>query len=212
MKSNFLQLVSVASFLAALVTGSRALPKSVLDDCPSAEEVSSTTLMLNGEEILHQTFTCPDGIFTEEAPSRSSTALRKRTSLEKRSFIECDFTMPPPACQCGAQYQCACFQGDVAPAGFDCTQLVNSVTGANKGSLTFTVPPSGLEVLTLRTCLLSFMNLQDEALDFCWDSLNSIGQQAFNQCVIDESDRVVGGTCNPTNGQYRVTLGPVVVE
>ncbi|KAL5523024.1 hypothetical protein ACEPAF_1291 [Sanghuangporus sanghuang] len=111
-----------------------------------------------------------------------------------------------------AANQCGCFQGAVAPAGFDCTQLVNSVTGANKSSLTFMVPPNGLEVLALRTCSLLFMNLQDEALDFCWDSLKSIGQQAFNQRVIDESDRVVGGTCNPTNGQYRVTLGPNVAQ
>ncbi|EJC97688.1 uncharacterized protein FOMMEDRAFT_162710 [Fomitiporia mediterranea MF3/22] len=172
------QIVVFACVLSAHALISRAVPKSVIDSCPSAQEESSTSILINGEEIIHQSFTCPDGKFDDDPTSRrdynaGGGSLWKRSSLEARDTIDCEFPQLMPECQCGREFSCICFEGDVAPEEFDCTQLLNMVTSANEDAQTFTVAANGADVISLRTCALIFVNNQDIAVDYCWDNLVS---------------------------------------
>ncbi|KAL5480910.1 hypothetical protein ACEPAI_9851 [Sanghuangporus weigelae] len=189
--------------------------RSSVGSCSFTEQVSSSIISIGGHEILHQTFTCLNEVFTNDSirvsqtRTNQSVILGSRSSIEGRDEIVCEFPQFMTECQCGVMFDCQCFEGDVAPDVFDCLTLVQSVTSANEGSPTFAVEPNHLQVFTLRTCSLSFVNLQNSVVDYCWDNLNFIGNEAWDRCVSDESDRVVGATCVPANDEYRISLGPV---
>ncbi|EJC97661.1 uncharacterized protein FOMMEDRAFT_24286 [Fomitiporia mediterranea MF3/22] len=99
------QMIFAACVVSAHALSAPPLPNSVTDDCPTAHVVSSTTISVDGQEILRESFVCPDGKFANHAMSGSGeNVTANRSTLEAREEIECMFPQNMPAvCQCGAQ-------------------------------------------------------------------------------------------------------------
>ncbi|EJC97662.1 uncharacterized protein FOMMEDRAFT_162683 [Fomitiporia mediterranea MF3/22] len=196
--------------LVALNLTLRAFPLRATDNCPSAQEIFSSVLSINGTELFHQSFICADGKFTTNATTSSSVfssiPTGRRSLLETRGTIECEDRQTMGECRCGEEY------GPNPPAVSDCSLLLDSITSAGGSDRTFTVPPNGLERIVLQTCELAFINMQDIAIEYCWDDFHFIGEQALLQCITDDEENgVVSGLCISTGNQYNVQLGASVI-
>ncbi|EJC97666.1 uncharacterized protein FOMMEDRAFT_32433 [Fomitiporia mediterranea MF3/22] len=177
MKTFSAQLILLASCLGTFALSVRSVPQAVVNDCPSAQEVSSSVISVNGEKILRQVFECPEGNFTSASfdPSKARV-LNSRSLFEERSQAEC--TTPNPECQCGSSVnipvECGCFEDSSGPSSSDCNSLLGStpVIASIQGP-TFIVGPNQVHSLTLRTCTLGFINLASTNSEYCWDDLVS---------------------------------------
>ncbi|KAL5499124.1 hypothetical protein ACEPAH_1642 [Sanghuangporus vaninii] len=134
---------SLTSFALSVRTGS--IPQSLVDACPSAHVISSSTIIVDGQDVVRQVFSCPDGNLTApaipEANLIPSSNIAQRSAIEARSAAEC--TTPAAECQCGQVAVCGCF-GDT---------------------------PGTVHATSLRTCAVSFTNLGSTAEEYCWDDL-----------------------------------------
>ncbi|KAL5523144.1 hypothetical protein ACEPAF_1411 [Sanghuangporus sanghuang] len=182
-------------------------PRFLTNDCPSIQEVSSTTFIVDEYEISHQTFTCIDANFTAAAMSSGtfSRTPQKRTSIEERSAAEC--TTPNPVCQCGAATDCGCFNNGPAPSASDCSTLIGSTAVLSSlGGPTFIVPPNTFMAITLNTCSLGFINLATTNAEYCWDDLAAAGNDVVT--CISELD-ITSGLCVADDERFFTRLGPV---
>ena len=97
----FILVSSLSTFAISIRSGS--VPHSLASVCPSVEVVSSSTVNINGEEVVRQVFSCPDGNLTvpaipgvDLAQSRHNS---ERSLIQARGAAEC--TTPAAECQCG---------------------------------------------------------------------------------------------------------------
>lgn len=93
--------LSLGTFGARILERSKFSAK---DKCPSAEQVASKTYTVDGHEIVHQTFACPDGSLRDSTPPAGNGKTIRSTSLEKRNAAEC--RTAAPECQCGTACEC----------------------------------------------------------------------------------------------------------
>lgn len=100
MKAISLSLVCAALSLGTVAVNVRSRSQATTgkEKCPSAQEVSSSTFVVDGHEITRQSFTCPvPGALAGRAQNKGRSIAR--SLFEKRSAAEC--RTPSPECQCG---------------------------------------------------------------------------------------------------------------
>ena len=99
------QLIILASSLGAFALSVRSgtVPLRVAEACPSARVLDSSTVNVNGQDIVRQVLSCPDSNFASSLLSESSMlsprGFVEHSALEARSAAEC--TTPAAECQCG---------------------------------------------------------------------------------------------------------------
>ncbi|KAL5514372.1 hypothetical protein ACEPAG_2460 [Sanghuangporus baumii] len=189
------------------------IPRSIADACPDAKELESSSISVNGHEVVHQTFTCSDGHLDAEGISSaiSSSSVARLSSLEVRSQTEC--TTPATICQCGIAdhfiaVDCTCFIDGTLPSESDCETLIGS-TGviASLQGPTFMVQPKNFHVISLNTCSLGFLNLANFTEEFCWDDLGSQGNSLVASGCFGGNIGFTSGVCLSTNQRYLTRLG-----
>ncbi|KAL5522598.1 hypothetical protein ACEPAG_8615 [Sanghuangporus baumii] len=197
---------SLSSFALNIRTGS--IPQSLVDACPSAQVVSSSTITVGGQDVVSQVFSCPDGNLTVPAISEAnlipSSNIAQRSAFEARSAAEC--TTPAAECQCGQAVTCGCFGDTVSQTATDCTALIGSfpVISSLEGP-TFIIQPGTVHTTSLRTCSVSFTNLGSTSEEYCWDDLAT---QANNEMsCINEKDEA---TCVAETQRFVIHMGVAV--
>ncbi|KAI5122257.1 hypothetical protein M0805_007121 [Coniferiporia weirii] len=170
------------------------------DRCPSAQEVASSIITANGHEILHQTFTCPDGDLTKSPGLTSARRDFSRSVFEKRNAGEC--RTPAPECQCGANFSCECQDSmPTAPIPNDCAILIDSTKViAQAGGSTFIVQPDSFELISFKTCEFVFINSITTPLEYCWDELGTIAGLVNQICF--EAVAGTSAVCNADDGLW----------
>ncbi|KAL5514373.1 hypothetical protein ACEPAG_2461 [Sanghuangporus baumii] len=208
---NFL---TAKSFLLVFVIGSYALrtrssiTPSLLDFCPSVQEISSSTISIDGHEILHQVLSCLDGnVNASSISTRISSHLpKKRTLIADRSAAEC--TTPNPECQCGtAVDNCGCINNGPTPSSEDCNTLVASLPIISTlNGRTFIVAPNTLMSITLNTCQFGLLNMASTNTEYCWDDMAVSGNDIkFCMSSID----FASGACVADDERFLIFLGPI---
>ncbi|KAL5522599.1 hypothetical protein ACEPAG_8616 [Sanghuangporus baumii] len=210
MKLFTVQLFVVVGALSAFASSIRAgsIPKSLADACPSVQVVSSSTITVDGQEIVRQVVSCPGGnlttLATPEAKLVHSSAIADRSVIEARSAAEC--TTPASECQCGQQAICGCFGETIGSNPSDCTALIGSLPVISSISgPTFIIQPGTVHTTSLRTCTVSFTNLGSTAEEYCWDDLGTLANNEMF-CINEGGDT----TCAAENQRFVVHLGATV--
>ncbi|KAL5514102.1 hypothetical protein ACEPAG_2863 [Sanghuangporus baumii] len=183
--------------------GGRILERSKFsakDKCPSAKQVESKTYTVNGHEIVHQTFACPDGSLRDLSPPAGNGKTISSTSFEKRNAAEC--RTAAPECQCGTAFVCECQNVTTnAPSSGDCTILQDSmgVVSQTEGS-TFIVQPDSFELISFQTCAFEWTSFSDSPLEYCWDEFANTGGLVNQICF--EQKEGTAAACNSNNGLW----------
>ncbi|OCB84026.1 hypothetical protein A7U60_g8697 [Sanghuangporus baumii] len=197
---------SLTSFALSIRTGS--IPQSLADACPSAHVVSSSTIIVDGQDIVRQVFSCPDGNLTvpaiPEANLIPSSNIAQRSVIEARSAAEC--TTPAAECQCGQAVICDCFGDTVAQTAADCTALIGSLPVISSiAGPTFIVQPGTVHTTSLRTCSVSFTNLGSTPEEFCWDDLATQANSEI-ACINQRNE----ATCVAETQRFVIHMGVAV--
>ncbi|KAL5514374.1 hypothetical protein ACEPAG_2462 [Sanghuangporus baumii] len=197
-------LIPVFAIGARAIPATSALRQSLMDNCTSIQQVSSTTLTVDGHDISLQRFTCLDGNVTSAAltPDIPSRYLKTRRLVDARSAVEC--TTPSPECQCGATIsRCGCVEVSAIPSLDDCKTLLSMIRiiVSSEGSTFIVLPTSPMEI-TFKTCAFAFSNGESTDTEYCWDDMIALESQ-LEACVADSSI----GICVPDDERFLVALG-----
>ncbi|KAL5498708.1 hypothetical protein ACEPAH_2063 [Sanghuangporus vaninii] len=190
--------------------GARAIPTTstlrqfLMDNSTSIQQVSSTTLTVDGHDISLRRFTYLDGNATSAAltPDIPSRHFNTRQLVKARSAVEC--TTPSPECQCGATInRCGCVEVSAIPLFDDCNTLLSMIPViVSSDGPTFIVPPTSSMEITFRTCAFAFSNGESTDTEYCWDDMIALENQ-LKTCVADSSI----GICVPDDERFVVALG-----
>ncbi|EGN97479.1 hypothetical protein SERLA73DRAFT_184203 [Serpula lacrymans var. lacrymans S7.3] len=197
-----IQLTS-ATVLMALVsarTGATILGRSSGEAiCDGAEVVSSTTISVNGKEVVHTTYSCPSiarrGIICRllgicpTKPKPAPTDLPTYVCDQLCDYVCSDPNPLPPITEdCGViQDAIQIYEGSIAP--------------------TFVVDASSIEQLTYGTCRFFFENLSSAPLEYCWTSLSSIASSGETACFPPVQPVQSQALCIPSTGAWEVGVG-----
>ncbi|EGN97476.1 hypothetical protein SERLA73DRAFT_184199, partial [Serpula lacrymans var. lacrymans S7.3] len=182
---NKVQLMS-ATFLLALLSSPTVATiagrSSGEATCDDAEVVSSTTISVNGKEVVHTTYSCP--------------SIARRATRDLPTYVcgqLCDYACSAPA------------SNPLPPISEDCGMIQDAIL-LYAGSIdpTFVVDAGGIEQLTYGTCIFYFGNLSTEPIEYCWDNLSSTASSGETACFPPIQPVQSLALCIPSSGAWEV--------